>query len=111
MIHKLSLQKKYFDLISRGLKTIELRLFDEKRRKIKVGNLIHFYPNGDEENILNAKVVHLYKAENFEKLLKQINFEDVGFNSAEELVGTMIEFYSIDRQEKFGVVGIGIEVL
>ena len=42
MIHEMKLQSKYYDYILKGAKKIELRLFDEKRQKIKVGDKIKF---------------------------------------------------------------------
>ncbi len=42
MLHNLNLQDKYFDFIKTGTKRIELRLFDEKRQKIQLGDTIEF---------------------------------------------------------------------
>lgn len=111
LTHKLFLQQKYFDLIQKGLKTIELRLNDEKRKKIKVGDLIYFHPNDEKENILNVKVIKIHKSKTFEELILKIDKKDAGFDSDEELVKTMVEFYSIDRQRENGVLGIEVRVL
>ena len=35
MIHKMKLHNGPYELIKKGIKTIELRLYDEKRQKIK----------------------------------------------------------------------------
>ena len=40
MKHQMSLQSKYFDYIKKGTKRKELRLFDEKRQKIRLGDII-----------------------------------------------------------------------
>ena len=40
--HEMNLQPKYFDFIKDGTKRIELRLYDEKRQQIKIGDLIEF---------------------------------------------------------------------
>ena len=42
MKHEMGLQAKYFDFIKNGTKRIDLRLFDEKRRGIKIGDIIEF---------------------------------------------------------------------
>ena len=42
MEHILKLQPKYFDYINNGTKRIELRLYDEKRQKIDIGDTIIF---------------------------------------------------------------------
>ena len=45
MEHILKLQPKYFDYINKGTKRIELRLYDEKRQKIAIGDTIIFLSN------------------------------------------------------------------
>ena len=35
-IHEMKLQEEYFNYIKNGTKRIELRLLDEKRKKIKI---------------------------------------------------------------------------
>ena len=47
-IHEMSLQPKYFDFIKDGTKRIELRLYDEKRRSIQLGDIIEFAKSDDE---------------------------------------------------------------
>lgn len=42
MNHKMSLRNKPFNSIKSGTKTIELRLYDEKRKLISVGDIITF---------------------------------------------------------------------
>lgn len=42
MEHIMNLNKQPFDMIKKGRKNIELRLFDEKRRKIQIGDYIVF---------------------------------------------------------------------
>lgn len=41
-MHLMKLQEKYFDYIKYGTKQYEVRLNDEKRKKIKKGDLIEF---------------------------------------------------------------------
>ena len=42
MTHNMQLKPEPFAMIKDGTKTIELRLYDEKRRNIKVGDRIVF---------------------------------------------------------------------
>ena len=53
----MSLQPKYFDFIKDGTKRIELRLYDEKRRSIQLGDIIEFAKSDDEK--FKAEVVGL----------------------------------------------------
>lgn len=47
--HKLSLHPEPFATIASGHKTIESRLYDEKRRKIQLGDQIVFINRVDSE--------------------------------------------------------------
>ena len=42
MKHEMKLALEPFDMIADGRKTIELRLYDDKRKKIKLGDEIQF---------------------------------------------------------------------
>ena len=42
MEHEMKLQPEYYNFILNGTKRIELRLLDEKRSKIKIGDTIKF---------------------------------------------------------------------
>ena len=42
MIHKMKLNESPFERIKNGTKTIEFRLYDEKRRQVKIGDKIEF---------------------------------------------------------------------
>ncbi|MBQ9188117.1 MAG: DUF3850 domain-containing protein, partial [Clostridia bacterium] len=55
-----------FRMIENGSKTIELRLYDEKRRKVQVGDIIRFTNTGDEEDVLRVVVEKLYVFNSFE---------------------------------------------
>ena len=50
MIHKMNLNPEPFEMIRNGQKTIELRLNDEKRRMINVGDMIEFTQTETGEN-------------------------------------------------------------
>ena len=42
MEHELKLQPRYYEYILGGTKDIEIRLYDEKRQKINIGDIIIF---------------------------------------------------------------------
>ena len=105
----MKVQEKYYKLLKSGQKRIELRLFDEKRRKIRIGDEIIFSNLNDDTDSFKARVTHLYRADNFESLCRQISPKEAGFETAEELIGVMQTFYPRIDQEKYGVLGIGIK--
>ena len=109
MIHKMNLQDKYFDFIKNGTKRIELRLNDEKRQQIKIGDLIEF-SNGKDK--FTAKVIGLLKYQDFKTLFNDFEIEILADKTMtkEELLDVLSEFYTPEKQEKFGVLGIRVEL-
>ena len=55
MIHEMNLHEDPFLLINAGYKTIEMRLYDEKRKKINVGDIIEFTNNKTLEKIIDLE--------------------------------------------------------
>ena len=109
--HQLNLQSKFFDFIKDGTKRIELRLFDEKRQKIQLGDTIELSNNHGEK--LQAKVVGLLRYESFDALLRDFNIEILadGSMTKPELLTNLDGFYSPEKQAKFGVLGIRLELI
>ena len=107
MIHKMKLNESPFERIKNGTKTIEFRLYDEKRRQIKVGDKIEFSKLPElQETIVD--VLELYKEENFEKLFKKLYTDE---EEIKRKVNAMYEYYSPENEKKYGVVGIKINLL
>lgn len=104
--HNMTLKQPYFNLIREGKKTVELRLFDDKRKKIRVGDTIRFQ-NGDNFHIV--KVVGFFVCDSFKELFKFIDVQDTGLDNEKNAIKIMEQFYDKDAQKKFGVIGICIE--
>ena len=64
MIHKMNLWNESFNKIKNKTKTIEMRLCDEKRSVICIGDIIEF-TNTKTSEICKCVVSNLYKYENF----------------------------------------------
>lgn len=111
MKYEMGLQSKYFDYIKNGTKRIELRLFDEKRQKIRLGDIIEF-TNPDGEKLL-VKVVGLLRYESFEELFRDFDISMLADASMakHELLEVLNGFYPLEKQNEMGVVGIRVEVL
>lgn len=67
----MNLQPKYFDFIKDGTKRIELRLYDEKRQSIQLGDIIEFAKSEDEK--FRAEVVGLLRYDSFADLFKDFD--------------------------------------
>lgn len=108
-MHHMKVQTKYYNLLKSGKKVVELRLFDEKRQQIKIGDEIVFSNLSDTNDSFVARVINLYRAESFDKLCQIITLAQAGFTSKEELITVLQEFYPPDSQQKYGVLGIEIQ--
>ena len=111
MEHILKLQPKYFDYINDGTKRIELRLYDEKRQKINIGDIIVFQKEPELETTIKVKVIGLLRYNTFEELFNDFDIEIMADKSMtkQELLDVLQEFCSIEKQKQYGVLGIRIK--
>ncbi len=113
MEHKLKLQPKYYNFILNGTKRIEIRLFDEKRKQIKIGDTIKFLKEPDLKESFNTKVIELLRYNNFNDMFKDFDISilaDISMTK-EDLIKELEQFYTKEKQYKYGVVGIRIELI
>ena len=109
-MHEMRLHNKPFELIKNGTKTIELRLNDEKRQKIKIGDNIKF-ENRSTGEIIEVKVLNIHNYPSFEELYKNFDKVSLGYLENEEANHNDMElYYSKEEQEKYGVIGIEIKL-
>lgn len=108
MIHKMKLNESPFERMKNGTKTVEFRLYDEKRRKIKVGDKIEFTKLPELQEVLVVDVLELYREESFEKLFEKL------YNDKEEIKSktkSMRRFYLQEDEQKYGVIGIKVSLV
>ena len=111
MIHKMKLRDKPFKSIKAGTKTIELRLYDEKRKLLNAGDVIEF-TNIDTKEVIKVEILQLHRFNNFDDLYKHFNKISMGYEVNEVAnPSDMEEYYSKEEQQEYGVVGIEIKVL
>ena len=111
MEHILKLQPKYFNYINNGTKRIELRLYDEKRQKINIGDIIVFQKEPELQTTMKVKVIGLLRYNTFEQLFDDFDIEIMADKSMtkQELLNALEEFYTPEKQKEYGVIGIRIE--
>lgn len=112
MIHEMKLQPEYYNFILNGTKRIEIRLNDEKRRKIKVGDTIKFLKEPELQESFEVKVIDLYKYNSFKDMFKDFDISLLADKSMtkEELIKVLEQFYTKEKQKEYGVLGIRIEI-
>ena len=113
MIHQMKLKNDPFERIKSGKKTIEIRLYDEKRRKVKLGDTIKFLKEPNLKESFKAKVIGLLRYNTFEDMFKDFDISILADKSMtkNELLNVLEEFYSKDKQQEYGVLGIRIELI
>lgn len=113
MIHEMKLQPEYFNFILNGTKRIEIRLNDEKRQNIKLGDKIKFLKESDLNESFEAQVIGLLRYNSFEEMFKDYDISILSDKSMtkEELISVLEQFYTKEKQEKYGVLGIRIELI
>ena len=113
MVHQLKLQERFFNYMKNGTKKIELRLYDEKRKAINLGDEIEFLKLPDLNDKLRVKVCGLLKYNSFSDLFKDFDISILADKSMskEELLNVLQEFYTTEEQQKYGVLGIRINPL
>lgn len=113
MIHEMKLQPEYFNFILNGTKRIEIRLNDEKRQNIKLGDKIKFLKEPDLNELFEAQVIGLLRYNSFEEMFKDYDISILSDKSMtkEELISVLEQFYTKEKQEKYGVLGIRIELI
>ena len=108
MIHKMKLNESPFERIKNGTKTIEFRLYDEKRKKIKIGDKIEFSKLPDLQEKILVDVLDIYRDKTFKNLFKKIYTDE---DEIERKTKSMYQFYSKEQEKKYGVIGIKIDLL
>ena len=108
--HQLKLATEPFNAIISGNKTIESQLYDTKRQKIQIGDQIIFTNRDNSEQTVTAEVVGLLRYATFRDLFSHNNPRKFGGDNVEWLENQIYEFYSIEDQKIYGVIGIEFKV-
>ena len=107
MLHKMKLNEIPFERIKNGKKTIEFRLYDEKRQQIKIGDKIEFSKLPDLQEKLLVDVIELYRANTFENLFRKLYTDEDEINKK---AISMYKYYSLEKEKEYGVLGIKIKI-
>lgn len=110
---KCGLKREYYDKIKTGEKVIELRLNDQKRQLMKIGDIIRFGLEPERNEYVEAKIIGLIKYRDFKSLLNDIPLNLLGFNNMtkEDVLTLLHDIYTEYDEKRFGVIGIRIELI
>ena len=111
MKHYMKLNPDPFQRIANGRNTLELRLNDEKRQQVKIGDEIEFTELSNEARTITVRVIGLHHFPTFKELYESIALSKLGHDSgtitADDYID-MLSYYSEQQQVKHGVLGIEI---
>ena len=102
-----------FYQLKSGEKTVELRLFDEKRRGISKGDVIVFSRRQNPSETIKASVVALHCYPTFAELFATPLFQKCGWSdlSPAEAKAEMRRYYSEQEEIRYGALGIELELI
>lgn len=112
MIHKIKVKELYYNKIKTGEKIYEVRLLDEKRSLIKIGDILRINKEPELIEFLDARVVELIKFKSFQEMAQTLPAKSIGFIgcNTQEIVDTYRKFYSKEQEQKLGVVAIKLKI-
>ena len=112
--HEMSLREAPFRAVASGRKVIEMRLFDPKRQVLRVGDEIKFSLVGGEESVTALVAgIHYFPsfAALYEAMIPRVGAVGLGYSDGDTPdPDDMLDYYSEDAINRFGVVGIEIKL-
>ena len=106
--HRMTLDEKLYYLADYGKKTVEVRLYDEKRQRIKAGDVIRFENRRDETDVLYVLVKEVSVFPSFSELFAAVSPEACGILD-EDPVSFMGQYYPPEEQQKYQAAAIRFE--
>jgi ASC-1-like (ASCH) protein len=113
MFHKMKLYADYFELVKLNKKKYEIRLNDDKRKNILVGDIIKFSNFSLPKETIFVKVKRIQYYSSFANLFNHVPLKLIGFpeKSIDEVFKKIYSIYSKEDERKFGVILMEIETI
>lgn len=113
MQHQMKLNAGPFESIRSGRKRFEIRLHDEKRRQIAVGDTITFTRLPDGAESVQVEVVGLRRYETFEELYSAIAPGEIDCEgwTMDQLLSSTYEIYTREQEQEYGALAIEVRLL
>ena len=106
------LEPRAFDLLKCRSKTIDLRVMDEKRSKIKVGDVVYFIKDCHHAQLLKAKVTEIERFSSFDEAFSALDATAIGYRGYMllDFLEAMYAIYSETKEYELGVVAFHLEL-
>ena len=108
MTHNMKLSEPYYSLVKTNKKTVEIRVFDEKRQKLKIKDTIIFTKQ-DGSGKFKKKIINLVISKNFETSIRSATLKKCmpNIKKIKEAVNIYHSFPNYkENAKKYGVVAI-----
>lgn len=111
--YDMKLTKDNYLSIINGTKRVELRLNDEKRKLLKINDIIRFHLLDDDNQFFEVKIIGLSNYKTIKDLIydfkmKYLLSKDMNAN---ELINMFNNIYSKEKQKKYGILGISFKLI
>ena len=110
-IHRMRLNPAAFQNMKAGRKTVELRLYDAKRKKIRLGDTIIFIHNEDRHKKLRTRVTALLIYPTFDALIADLPAQMTGFPSKRKALQAVNAIYTARERRSFFALGLKISLI
>lgn len=110
-VHEMKVAEPWFSRMDLGVKTIELRLLDEKRQTMKIGDHVSFKLFPKLEHSCLMEITGLLHYPNFASLIDDINVAWLGYEEKDRewLKSSMYDIYTQEEEKEFGALGIRLK--
>ncbi len=102
-----------FHRIKHNSKIIETRLYDEKRKKMQLGDILKFKLRPEETETITTRIIGLLRYQVFEQFFNDIPTRLAGYEESEReaLIANIYKYYKKEDEKKYGVIGIRFEII
>jgi ASC-1-like (ASCH) protein len=114
MNYEMKLNPDPFERVASGKKIIEVRLYDEKRQRIQLGDTIEFSLLPDSDRKIRVEVVGLLRYKSFSQMVNDLPIGHFGYPDdydKAELIKSIREIYDSEREARYGVLGIRMKLI
>ena len=113
MEHNMGLYESPFNSIKSGRKKVEVRLNDEKRRELRIGDTIKFTKVPESNESLTVKIVQLREFPSFTEMYRSIPASELNAvgGSIDEMVERTYRIYTPEKENEWGTVAITIKLI
>jgi ASC-1-like (ASCH) protein len=112
MLYQMKLHEESFGRVQSGQKTLELRVFDEKRQRLNLGDRVEFANAADLSQTVRTEIVGLLRYNALSDLIDDMPAAYLGFEENEKryIKESMFEIYTPEEEKQYGVLGIRIRL-